>query len=357
MQFPRRSHPASEWPSFLQLFEFGRHRRVAPGQLLDGHVLRLVIGEAKIPVGAEQRILRLLQMVDRFVDFVDRALEAPGCEIVILREGVLERLEIGFEVGDVDALRLDERKLRLVFQRVHRGIPEQRDDGNEKLRPHDVHFRITMENVDDSGVVEFALWFQQGYQNGIFAALLGAIPVELLQEILVPAFRRGIVALVLHFEHDRDDLGAGLVRIAEDVVALAAAARVVVLLEIRPGKGGGPDAVEFGFAVLLQRFADHLGRQARLHVPQALDGFIAVPELRLVFFPERLLGELLLQLRMLETAFEFVALLLDRTDGLGDRELLPGFHGVQLRIQPQDLGIPGGGGLLQFAGERRFRKP
>ena len=82
------------------------------------------------------------------------------------------------------------------------------------------------------------------------------------------------------------------------------------------------NAVELGLAVLLEGFANHLGRQASLHVPEALDRVIAILDLRLVLVLERLLGELLLKLRSLEAALQFVALLLDRTDCLGDRELL-----------------------------------
>jgi len=63
-----------------------------------------------------------------------------------------------------------------------------------------------------------------------------------------------VIALVLHLEHDRDDLGARLIRVAKDVVALAATPRIVVLLEIRLRKCRGPDAVELGLAVLLQGF-------------------------------------------------------------------------------------------------------
>jgi hypothetical protein len=85
--------------------------------------------------------------------------------------------------------------------------------------------------------------------------------------------------------------------------------------------------------VLLEGFANHLGRQASLHVPEALDRVIAILDLRLVLVLERLLGELLLKLCSLEVALEFVALLLDRIDCLGDRELLRNLDGVQLGFQ------------------------
>jgi hypothetical protein len=65
--------------------------------------------------------------------------------------------------------------------------------------------------------------------------------------------------------------------------------------------------------VLLQGFANHLGRQARLHVAQALDRVIAVLDLRLVLVLERLLGELLLKFGPRQAILQLVAFLLDRT--------------------------------------------
>ena len=81
---------------------------------------------------------------------------------------------------------------------------------------------------------------------------------------------RGVV-LVFHLEHDRDDLVAVLVALAEDEVALGALGRVVVLLKVRIGKRRHAQAVELGLAMLLQGLAHHLGREARLHIAQALD--------------------------------------------------------------------------------------
>ena len=40
----------------LEFGELARHRRVAPSQLLDCHVLRLVVGEAKIVLRAEEAV-------------------------------------------------------------------------------------------------------------------------------------------------------------------------------------------------------------------------------------------------------------------------------------------------------------
>jgi len=90
----------------LDLGELGCHCRIAPSELLERHILRLVVRKTKIPIGAEQGFLRLLQVVDRLVDLLDRRLEAPGGEVVVLRECSLERLKLGFKVRDVDILRL-----------------------------------------------------------------------------------------------------------------------------------------------------------------------------------------------------------------------------------------------------------
>ena len=109
--------------------------------------------------------------------------------------------------------------------------------------------------------------------------------------------RRGAIALVLHFERNRDDFSASLIRVAKHVVALTASPRVVVLLKICPRKRRRADAVELGFAVLLKSFANHLGRQPRLYVAQALDRVVAILNLRLVFVFKRLLGELFAERR------------------------------------------------------------
>ena len=53
------------------------HGRIAPGQLLDRHILGLVVREAQVAVRADQRILRLLQMIDGLIDLSDGRLEVP----------------------------------------------------------------------------------------------------------------------------------------------------------------------------------------------------------------------------------------------------------------------------------------
>ena len=117
---------------------------------------------------------------------------------------------------------------------------------------------------------------------------------------------------------------------------------------------GGAQPVELGLAVLLQRLADHLGGQPRLHVLEALDRVVAVLDLRLVLVLERGLGELLLQLRPLQPARQLVALPLHRRDRLAHGQLLGHVVGVELGLERLDLGVLGGGGLLQLRGELRL---
>ena len=49
---------------FLELGELGRHRRVAPSQFFDCHVLSLVVRKAKVSIGTKQSVLGFLQVVD-----------------------------------------------------------------------------------------------------------------------------------------------------------------------------------------------------------------------------------------------------------------------------------------------------
>lgn len=107
-------------------------------------------------------------------------------------------------------------------------------------------------------------------------------------------------SFVLHLEHDRDDLGARLGQVPEDVVALAAGARVVVLFEVRLRERGRPDLIERRLAVLFERFTQHLCRQSGLHVFQALNGFVAILQLSLVLVVQRPLGLLLRQFERVE---------------------------------------------------------
>ena len=58
------------WSKCLETRKLGRHRWIPPGQFFDRHILGLVICKAQVPIGAEQCIFRLLQVVDGFVDLI-----------------------------------------------------------------------------------------------------------------------------------------------------------------------------------------------------------------------------------------------------------------------------------------------
>ena len=88
----------------VQLVELGFHCGVAADEFFDGDVLSLVVGEAEVAVGAEERVFGLLQVGDRLVDFVDRGLELFAGEVVVSGEAGFEGVQFLFKVGDVDAL-------------------------------------------------------------------------------------------------------------------------------------------------------------------------------------------------------------------------------------------------------------
>ena len=87
---------------------------------------------------------------------------------------------------------------------------------------------------------------------------------------------RGLVVLVFHLEHNRNDLVAARVALTEDKVALGALGCIVIFLEVRIGKRRHAQTVKLGLAVLLERLAHHLGGQTDLHVLKALNLFILV---------------------------------------------------------------------------------
>ena len=100
-------------------------------------------------------------MINRLVDLVDRRLKIPGGEVVVLGKPALECLKLAFELRDVDVLRLNERKFRLILQRVDSRVSQKRNHRQEELRPDDIHLRIAVEDVDDTCVVKFAVGFEQ----------------------------------------------------------------------------------------------------------------------------------------------------------------------------------------------------
>ena len=203
-------------------------------------------------------------MVDRLVDFVDRRLEFLACQFVIAAEFILKFVHFGFKIRNVDVLIFQFGDLPSVMHGIQRRVAQKRDDRNEKLRADDVHFRVFVRHVDNARVVQFAVGFQHGHQNRVFAVLFGSVLVQFLEKVFVFVLCRRRVRLVFHFEHHGDELGAVGRAFAKDVIALAARFGVVVLFKIRVLKSGRPQAVELGFAMLFQRFADHFRRHPRL---------------------------------------------------------------------------------------------
>ena len=67
----------------VQLVELCFHCGVTSGEFFNRDVLSLVVGEAKVAVGAEERVFGLLQVGDRLVDFFDRGLEHLACVATI----------------------------------------------------------------------------------------------------------------------------------------------------------------------------------------------------------------------------------------------------------------------------------
>ena len=68
----------------LNIRKFRSHRWIATRQPLDRNVLRLVVSEAQVAVGAEQGLLGLLQVIDGFIDLLNGGLEAALSEVVVL---------------------------------------------------------------------------------------------------------------------------------------------------------------------------------------------------------------------------------------------------------------------------------
>ena len=215
-------------------------------------------------------------MANRLVDLINRRLELAARDLVVATEIILELLHLGFEVRDVDILLFVLRQFLLIAQRTHGGVAKKRNHGNEKLRANHVHLLVAIAHVDYPCVIELALGLEQRAEHRVLTAFLAAIVVEFLKEVLVFMLGRGLVVLVFHLEHNRNDLVTACIALAEDKVALGTLGRIVIFLEVRVGKRRHAQTVELGLAVLLERLAHHLGGQADLHVLKALNLFILV---------------------------------------------------------------------------------
>ena len=163
-------------------------------------------------------------------------MELAARDLVVAAEVVLELFHLGFEVCDVDILLFVLRQLLLIAQRTHGGVAQQRDHGNKELRADHVHLLIAIAHVHDAGIVKLALGLEQRAEHCILTALLATIVVELLKEVLVLVLGRSLVVLVFHLEHNRNDLVAARVALAEDKVPLGALGRIVIFLKVRVRK-------------------------------------------------------------------------------------------------------------------------
>ena len=97
------------------LVDLGLHGRVAPGELLDGKGVGLVVGQPEIVLGPEERLLDLLEMVDGLVNLLDGLLELLAGKTVVVGELVLEVHELVLEVGDIYGLAACDCQLLLVL--------------------------------------------------------------------------------------------------------------------------------------------------------------------------------------------------------------------------------------------------
>ena len=98
----------------IEVYKFSRHGWVAPRELFDAHLLRLVIGQSKVAISPNQCFSCFLEMVDGFVDFFDRCLKFLGGEFLVSTERRLKGFKFIFKVGDVDVLLFDESEFALV---------------------------------------------------------------------------------------------------------------------------------------------------------------------------------------------------------------------------------------------------
>ena len=111
----------------------------------------------------KQGLLCLLKMVDRFVDFIDRAVEPFTRQTEIPIEFLFKIIHIFLKMGNVNILIFDDSKLLLIPQRIQGSIAQQRDHRDKKLRTDHIHLRISIGNVHDAGVIQLAVWLQHGH--------------------------------------------------------------------------------------------------------------------------------------------------------------------------------------------------
>ena len=97
-----------------KLVEFRFHRRVVFRKALDAQIFRLVVCEPQVVFRRKQGLLCLLKMVDRFVDFIDRAVEPFTRQTEIPIEFLFKIIHIFLKMGNVNILIFDDSKLLLL---------------------------------------------------------------------------------------------------------------------------------------------------------------------------------------------------------------------------------------------------
>lgn len=58
-----------------------------------------------------------------------------------------------FKVGDVNVLLADDGEFVFILHGVKSGVTKESDHGDEKLGADDVHFRVAMGDVYDTGII------------------------------------------------------------------------------------------------------------------------------------------------------------------------------------------------------------
>ena len=177
-----------------------------------------------------------------------------------------------------------------------------------------------MRHVDDAFVVKIVVHLQQRYQHRILTVLLFSVLIELCQEVLVLVFGRCCIGFVLHFKHDRHDLGALIILITEDEITLGTLGGIVVFLKIGISEKRS-DPVELIEAMLLKVFTDHFGRLLGLEILIVGDQFVLIGKFLAVALFHRL-----------GIGFEFQNLLTLLFQGLGQIELVLGLFVFNFRI-------------------------
>jgi hypothetical protein len=74
----------------LELCKLGGHGRIATGELFDGDILCLVVGDAQVAICPFECLLGLFQVIDGLVNLINRGLKAAGSKVKVLCEARFE---------------------------------------------------------------------------------------------------------------------------------------------------------------------------------------------------------------------------------------------------------------------------